>query len=143
MYKNILIATDGSDLATTAARQGIALAKCLGAKVTVLKVTEPPFWYDSNTPAEGQPGIVREANEETKAILARLANAARAADVPCETVHVETGPAHASIIETAEAKHCDLITMGSHGRTGVQAMFLGSHTLKVLAQSKIPVLVYR
>jgi nucleotide-binding universal stress UspA family protein len=143
MYKNILIATDGSDLATEAARQGIALAKGLGSKVTVLKVTEPLYWYDSNMPTEVQPSVVRAAREEAKAILAAAADAAKSAGVPFETVHIETGPPYLSIIETAQAKNCDLIVMGSHGRSGVEALFLGSHTLKVLAHSKIPVLVYR
>ncbi|MDE2230336.1 MAG: universal stress protein [Alphaproteobacteria bacterium] len=143
MYRNILIATDGSELATDAARQGIALAKSLGSKVTVIKVTEPPYGYDANLPADAQPGIVQAAREEAKAILAGLADAARSAGVPCETVHVEQGPPYLSIIETAQAKSCDLIVMGSHGRSGVAAVVVGSHTMKVLTHSKIPVLVYR
>ncbi|MGH7222872.1 MAG: universal stress protein [Gemmataceae bacterium] len=143
MYRNILISTDGSDLATAAARQGIALAKSLGAKVTALKVTEPFYWYDGNVPADVQPGIVHAAREEAKATLAALAGAAKSAGVACETVHVEKGPPYVSIIETAQAKNCDLIVMGSHGRGEVKALFLGSHTLKVLTHSKIPVLVCR
>jgi nucleotide-binding universal stress UspA family protein len=143
MYRNILIATDGSALATAAAQQGIALAKGLGAKVTMLKVTEPLYWYDANIPADAQPGIVRAEREAAKAILAGLADAAKAAGVACETVHSEQGPPYVSIIETAKAKGCDLIVMGSHGRSGVEALFLGSHTLKVLTHSKIPVLVCR
>jgi nucleotide-binding universal stress UspA family protein len=143
MYRNILIATDGSDLATAAARQGIALAKNLGAKVIALKVTEPLYWYDANVPAEAQPGIVHAEREAAKAILAKLADSVKAAGVACETVHAEQGPPYVAIIETAKAKGCDLIVMGSHGRSGVEALFLGSHTLKVLTHSKIPVLVCR
>ena len=143
MYRNILIATDGSKLAADAARQGIALAKSLGSKVTAVIVTEPFYWYDANVPAEAQPGIVAAAKQAAQAILAGLADAAKSAGVPCETVHVEQGPPYQSIIETAHAKKCDLIVMGSHGRSGVTAMVLGSHTLKVLTHSKIPVLVCR
>ena len=143
MYQNILVATDGSELATGAARQGMALAKSLGAKVIVVTVTEPLYWYDANIPADAQPGIVQATRQETKAILAVLADAAKSIGVPCETVHVEKGPPYLSIIETAQAKKCDLIVMGSHGRSGVETLFLGSHTLKVLSHSKIPVLVYR
>jgi len=143
MYRNILIATDGSELATDAARQGIALAKSLGSKVTVVRVTEPFYFYDANIPPDLQPDYVQAAREDTRAILAGLAEAAKLADVPCETVHVEKGPPYLSIIETAEAKQCDLIVMGSHGRGGLGALVLGSHTLKVLTHSKIPVLVCR
>jgi nucleotide-binding universal stress UspA family protein len=143
MYRNILIATDGSKLATDAARYGIALAKSLGSKVTVVKVTEPLYWQDANIPANEQPGIVQAARQAANVILAGLADAAKSAGVPCETVHVEKGPPYESIIETAQAKNCDLIVMGSHGRSGVEAFILGSHTLKVLTHSKIPVLVCR
>lgn len=143
MYRNILIATDGSDLATSAARQGIALAKSLGAKVTVLKVVEPLYGYDANIPAEMQPATMQAARDQAKTILTTLAGAAKSAGVACETVQVEKGPPYLSIIETAKGKGCDLIVMGSHGRGEVKALFLGSHTLKVLAHSKIPVLVCR
>jgi len=143
MYRNILIATDGSKLATDAARQAIALAKSLDSKVTVVTVTEPFYWYDANIPADAQPGYVQEARREAKQILAGLADAARSAGVSCETVHIEQGPPYLSIIETAQARNCDLIVMGSHGRSGVAAVVLGSHTVKVLTHTKIPVLVYR
>lgn len=143
MYRNILLATDGSELATGAAKRGIALAKSLGAKVTVVTVTEPFYWYDPNMPADAQPDYVRGAKADAEAILGRLADAAQSAGVACETVHVEQGPPYLAIIETAVAKNCDLIVMGSHGRSGISAVVLGSHTVKVLTHSKIPVLVYR
>ena len=72
MYRNILIATDGSILATEAARQGIALAKSLGHKVTVVKVTEPLYGYYANIPDDAQSGHVQAARQEANAILARL-----------------------------------------------------------------------
>ena len=143
MYRNILIATDGSELAVDAARQGIALAKSLGSKVTAVTVTEPFYFQDVSTPADLQPNYVQAAQRQAKTILAGLADAAKSAGVACETVHVERGPPYLSIIETAQAKKCDLIVMGSHGRSGLQALVLGSHTLKVLTHSKIPVLVCR
>lgn len=143
MYKNILIATDGSNLAADATQHGIALAKTLGSKVTVVTVTEPFYFYDANIPAELQPNYVQAAQQQAKTLLSAVASAAKAVGVACETVHVEKGPPYLSIIETAQAKKCDLIVMGSHGRSGLQALVLGSHTLKVLTHSKIPVLVCR
>ena len=58
-----------------------------------------------------------------------------------ETVHVEGQMPYLGIIDTANAKHCDLIVMASHGRKGVSAFVLGSETVKVLTHSRIPVLV--
>ena len=143
MYKNILIATDGSNLASDAAKHGIALARSLGSKVTVVTVTEPFYFYDVNIPADLQPNYVQAAQRHAKTILSALADAAKKANVPCETVHIEKGPPYLSLRETAQTKKCDLIVMGSHGRSGLQALVLGSHTLKVLTHSKIPVLVCR
>ena len=145
MYTNILIATDGSELAGKAVRDGIALAKRIGAKVTALTVLPPfhVFTTDTqmleDTPAQYKVRMQKHA-EKT---LGAVAQAAQAAGVACEMVHVEHEHPYQAIIDTAEAKGCDLIVMASHGRHGVSAIVLGSETVKVLTHSKIPVLVHR
>ena len=58
-------------------------------------------------------------------------------------MHVENEHPYKAIIDTANAKACDLILMASHGRRGISAIVLGSETVKVLTHSTIPVLVYR
>ena len=143
MYKNILIATDGSHLATHAAKQGIALAKAVRAKVTAVNVTEPFHWFAPNLPADAQPAYVLGMREVAARALGVVADAAKAADVACEIAHVEAEHPYEAIIDTATSRHCDLIVMASHGRSGVSAVILGSQTAKVLTHSKIPVLVYR
>ena len=75
--------------------------------------------------------------------LARVQEAAAAAGVACEVVHVEHEHPYEAIIDVAKTKGCDLIVMASHGRRGISAMVLGSETLKVLTHSTIPVLVCR
>jgi nucleotide-binding universal stress UspA family protein len=108
MYRNILVATDGSDLAAIAVRNGVALAKILA---------------DPNMMAAAETAYVQGANLVASKALDVAADAAKAAGIDCETVHV--------------------IVMASHGRHGISALVLGSETLKVLTHSKIPVLVYR
>jgi nucleotide-binding universal stress UspA family protein len=73
----------------------------------------------------------------------RVADAAKSAGVPCETVALLSYSPYEEIIQTAEKFRCDLIFMASHGRRGLTRLFLGSETQKVLAHSTIPVLVYR
>ncbi len=75
--------------------------------------------------------------------LAPLVEAAKAANVPCETVSVKSFSPYEAIIDTAGKYGCDVIFMASHGRRGLSAVLLGSETQKVLTHSKIPVLVYR
>jgi nucleotide-binding universal stress UspA family protein len=70
-----------------------------------------------------------------------VTNAAKQAGVPCDTVQMEDVQPYEAIIATATDRGCDLIVMGSHGRSGLSAIVLGSVTNKVLIYSKTPVLV--
>jgi nucleotide-binding universal stress UspA family protein len=143
MYSNILIPTDGSELAGKAVQHGIALAKRLGAKVTGLTVL-PPFHMFTTEYADAR-GQADSAGlqEHAEKTLGAVAHAAEAAGVACEMVRVEHEHTYQAIIDTAESKGCDLIAMASHGRHGISAIVLGSETVKVLTHSKIPVLVHR
>jgi len=143
MYANILIATDGSELAASAVKNGITLAKRLGAKVTAVNVTEPFHWYDPNMMPAAETAYVQGATLAARKALDFAADAAKAAGVDCETFHVQDELPYKAIIDTAKAKNCDLIVMASHGRRGMSSFVLGSETVKVLTHSKIPVLVYR
>lgn len=63
--------------------------------------------------------------------------------VICETHHIADQPAAEGILATSEQWGCDLIVMGLHGRHGLARLMLGSQVNKVVALSRIPVLVYR
>jgi len=145
MYKSILIPTDGSDLAGKAVQHGITLAKEIGAKITVLTVYEPFHVFTFNTASveDTEEEYKKRVQERAAKTLIAASNAAKAAGVPCETVHVENEHPYQAIIDTARSRGCDLIVMASHGRRGVSAIVLGSETVKVLTHSKIPVLVHR
>jgi nucleotide-binding universal stress UspA family protein len=145
MYSNMLIPTDGSELAGKAVEHGIALAKRIGAKATALTVLPPFHTFTTDTQMiEDTPAAykVRMQKQAEKA-LGVVAQTAQAAGVPCETVQVEHEHPYRAIIDTAASKGCDLIVMASHGRHGVSALVLGSETVKVLTHCKIPVLVHR
>ena len=146
MYRHILIPTDGSELAEHAVTNGLSLAKSLGAKVTVIIVEEPFDWLGvSETKARQALGELAKHTEQIKkhaaSALNRVANAAKQAGVPCDTIQVEDAQPYKAIIATAADRGCDLIVMASHGRSGLSAIVLGSVTNKVLTHTKIPVLV--
>ena len=145
MYTNILLPTDGSELSGKAVGHGIALAKRIGAKVTVLTVL-PPFHtlttdaqMIEDTPAEYK-ARMQKHGEKT---LGAATHAAQLAGIECKTVQVDHEHPYQAIVDTAKSKGCDLIVMASHGRHGVSAIVLGSETVKVLTHCKIPVLVHR
>ena len=142
MYQHILIPTDGSELAEHGLAQGLALAKSLGAKVSVIFVVEP-FPEMTGRFLETVARYVELRKEEARSVLDRAANAAKEAGVSCEAIQVENVQPHQAIIATAEDKGCDLIVMSSHGRGGLSMLLIGSVTNKVLTYAKSPVLVCR
>jgi nucleotide-binding universal stress UspA family protein len=145
LFKNILVPTDGSDLAVKAVEQGVLFAKEIGAKITAVTVTEP-FHLLSVAPSQLEYTpfeYKKHAEAHAEQVLDAVSVSAKSAGVVCETLHVEHEHIYQAIIDAAEARRCDLIVMASHGRRGVSAVVLGSETVKVLTHSKIPVLVYR
>ena len=145
MFKNILIATDGSDLAAKAVEQGILFAKEIGAKIMAVTVTEP-FHLLSVAPSQLEYTPIeykKHVEAYAEKVLDTVSAAAKLASVACDVLHVEHEQVYQAIIDAASARNCDLIVMASHGRRGVSAVVLGSETVKVLTHSKIPVLVYR
>jgi nucleotide-binding universal stress UspA family protein len=146
MFKHILISTDGSSLGNKAAKAGIDLARALGAKVTAYYAIErlqlifdEGFMMDQKM-IDGLEESARAAGQKRVDAIGRMAKAAR---VPFTSVVAQASSPHGGIIETAKKRKCDVIFMASHGRTGLTKLMVGSVTQKVLAQSKIPVVVYR
>jgi nucleotide-binding universal stress UspA family protein len=144
MFKHILIATDGSEVATKAVSAGLKLAKQLAARVVVMTASDPlPATVTIETIAANFPAeYERATKEQTERILTEVRREALTIGIECETLHVTNFPAEA-IIETAKANACDLIVMGSHGRRGIARLLLGSQATKVVTLSSVPVLVCR
>jgi nucleotide-binding universal stress UspA family protein len=144
MYGHLLIATDGSELAWKAVEHGLALAKKLGAKVTVITVTEPLLMM-LGQPAAPMP--LDHYDEAVKAGAARILNPiaeeASKQGVACEILHVKDRYPAEGIVETAKGRNCDLIVMASHGRRGLTRLLLGSQATDVLTHSPTPVLICR
>lgn len=149
MYKNILVATDGSELAGKGEDQALALAKALGAKVVFVSVTELLPSYGIVVAAEwaSSPVAFQEYSEAVvKAaadLLAKSKAKAEAAGVEAETVHIENQSPAQGVVKAAQEKGCDLIVIASHGRRGVNKLLLGSQAAEVLSYSTVPVLVVK
>jgi nucleotide-binding universal stress UspA family protein len=148
MYKHILIATDGSELANRALAHGLALANQVKAPVTLVTVTQPWSAFDmAHKAREGNRDPLNQfekiAQASAKTILDAAAQKAKNADVACEMVHMQDQHPAEGIIATAEQKGCDLIVMASHGRRAVGRLLLGSQAVEVLSHSKVPALIVR
>jgi nucleotide-binding universal stress UspA family protein len=145
MFKTILVPTDGSSLSEKAIEAAARFAKANGGRLVALSVAEP---YYSPQLAEGSTVFDTEAYARKMQEIARMnvnkvAAAAAAAGVPCETVVRTSINPYEEIVNVAKQLACDVIFMASHGRKGLSALFVGSETHKVLAYSTVPVLVFR
>lgn len=145
MYKHILIASDGSELAGKAFTHGLGLAKIAGARVTVVVVSEPMWSAVPGEMAIAMPQQDYEKATEARAskILAAASDQAEAQGVPYWGKHIKESFPDQGILAAAEEGECDLIVMASHGRRGLVRLFLGSIAQRVVTSSKIPVLIYR
>jgi hypothetical protein len=123
--KKILIATDGSVFSEFASREAISIAKHSGGILLALSVAK----RDENIP------LARESVNVVKELAER------------EGIKVETltlkGEPYETIVKTAEQRNAGLIIVGSHGRTGVERLLMGSVTERVIGHSASAVLVVR
>ncbi len=142
MFKHILIATNGSELADKAVVEGLALARALKAKATAVTVTEPWDALSMAAIAEAQMrNPIADYEERMTAaanrILWSVGEKAKKLDVPCATVYVKDRHPAEGTIETAQVQMCDLIVMASHGRRGLARFLLGSVASKVVTLSPV------
>jgi nucleotide-binding universal stress UspA family protein len=148
VYTNILLSTDGSEVASKGIKHGVALAKALNTKATIITVTEPMYIDYGGGHASGYIPSQDEMDSfdaSQKEHASKVLDAARALTEQigsaAEFLHVPNAHPATAIVETAKSKGCDLIVMSSHGRRGLRKLFLGSQTSEVLANGSVPVLV--
>lgn len=148
MYKHILISTDGSELADKGVAHGLELAKSVGARATIVTVTEE--WSPVEMAGQVESGrrdvvlnYEKMAEESAQAILASAMELASERQVEATPLHVKDSHPAEGILEAAKDSGADLIVMASHGRRGVKRLFLGSQASEVLAHTTIPVLILR
>ena len=148
MFKKILIPTDGSALSAQSANAGITFARSIGAEIVALYVTQPfaaTMGYDGMSAAyaftdeDYEKANAEQAQKHLKAVVDR----ADTAGVPSSAHAVSNFNIADGIVQGAIDCQCDLIFIGSHGRSGFSRLLLGSVTTKVLALTHSPVLVYR
>lgn len=147
-YAHLLVPTDGSPRSQRATRVAAALAQALGARMTAIHVIPegvPTLFSGDRLYGSGILGreYRERVKEQAQRILAAVERVADASGVPCKSTWQTAPRPWQAILGCARTRNCDLIVMASHGRGGLQTAMLGSQTAKVLAHSRIPVLVCR
>ena len=139
MFTSILTPVDGSPPSDAAVKLAIAMAKAYGAKLLFLHVVAIPLpVHDAGGFAREQ--IVEEERTHGDEILGTAMKLAKDAGVAARSALVG-GPVSDAVLAAADEQGCDVIVMGTHGRTGLARAVLGSKTADILARSPLPVLV--
>ncbi|MFZ3082515.1 universal stress protein [Rhodoferax ferrireducens] len=144
MFKHILVPVDGSPTAQLAVEKAIQLAKAFDSRVSTIFVIDPyPFTGVGTDFAYGQAEYLSAATAEANAAVKAAKAAFMDAGVSVEASVIESHTAWRGVVKAAESMQADLIVMGSHGRSGLEKLVLGSVTQAVLSHTKLPVLVVR
>ncbi|MEG2462908.1 MAG: universal stress protein [Acinetobacter sp.] len=143
-YQNILVPVDGSETSYAAVAQAAELAKAFGGKITVVQVLAlDPYIAAEYISATQTNDLIERARTSVLKTLEEAAAKFSDLGIPVEAKLLEGQVVHREIIKEAETTKADLIVIGSHGRTGLKRLFLGSVAQSVLGEAHIPVLVVR
>ena len=143
-YQNILVPVDGSETSYAAVAQAAELAKAFGGKITVVQVLAlDPYIAAEYISATQTNDLIERARTSVLKTLEEAAAKFSDLGIPVEAKLLEGQVVHREIIKEAETSKADLIVIGSHGRTGLKRLFLGSVAQSVLGEAHLPVLVVR
>lgn len=140
-YDRILIPTDGSDCAATAVDHGVAIAEKYDATVHAVNVMDVRA-MSGTADVPVQDSLIERFEEQGEDATEAVAERAREAGLDAVTA-VRKGTPAVSLLDYADENDIDLITMGTHGRRGLDRYFLGSTTTKVVRTAEMPVLSVR
>jgi len=138
MYRKILVAYDGTAFSDAALGEAIAIARDSDGEIAVVTAVE------RNTEMEAMaPELDRKFEEKAVDDLRRAEKKVKAAGVKLVPREISDDPPHEAVIEAAKELQSDIIVMGTHGRTGLMRLLMGSTTERVIGHAPCSVLVVR
>lgn len=136
-WDKILVAVDGSKYSKSATERAIDFAAAYGGELKVLSIVDVPAEFYGESP-----DAVENLISKAKTYVEEVKKQAEAAGVKAETL-VREGEAYKMILDVAEDLSVSTIVMGSHGRTGLKRLLMGSVTEKVIGYAHCPVLIVK
>jgi nucleotide-binding universal stress UspA family protein len=137
MYRNIIMAYDGSKFSNKALQEAIKLAKASDGRLLILSVVDITEEFEAHAP-----GLTDKMTEKLLRLAQKALGKAAAAKVNAK-IEVHVGDAYEMIVDVAKKKKADIIVMGSHGRTGLTRLLMGSVTSRVIGHAPCSVLVVK
>ena len=143
-YQNILVPVDGSETSFAAVAKAAELAKAFGSKITVVQVlTLDPYIAAEYITANQTNDLIERARASIVKTLEEAKQKFTEQGVEAETKLLEGQVIAREITNAAKELNADLIVIGSHGRTGLKKLFLGSVAQSILSEGTTPVLIVR
>jgi nucleotide-binding universal stress UspA family protein len=141
-FRRIFVPVDGSPTSNKALVAALNIARDGNGRVRMLHVVDP---YAYMTGFEASATLLDAINQSARRVLADAVEVAKAAGVEADTKLVDVPGERLGDIVAREAVtwEADLIVVGTHGRKGVQRMFLGSGAEQIIRLALLPVLVIR
>lgn len=136
-WKNILVATDGSSCSDVAVEEALNYAKSYEGALKIVRVVNVTEEFQAHAPH-----LVEKLVNEAQNSLEKIKEKARRIGVNAETF-VKEGEPFTAIVDLAKQIKADIIVLGSHGRTGLKRLLMGSVTARVIGHTSCPVLVVR
>lgn len=142
--KKILYATDFSKASARAFDQAVTFARQNRAELLVVHVIEPtPYAADGEfNAAEIYAKLEDMAKRDAQASMSKLMQRLKKLNVRAQSLLLK-GSAHDQIVKAAKARKADMIIIGTHGRTGLSKLFMGSVAGKVISLATCPVMTVR
>ena len=134
-FQRVLVATDGSKQCRTAVERAIDFSRSYGGEMSVVSIVDVPAEFYAEAPQ-----VVEDLARKALGYVEEVKKQAEASGVKAETF-VREGEAYQAIIDLAKARDVNIIVMGSHGRTGLKRLLMGSVAEKVIGYAPCPVLV--
>ena len=138
MYKKIMVGYDGTKFSECALKEAMALTKASGAKLLLVSAPEIDIEFQAMAPEENE---MMEKKARTDLDLA--AAKVKKAGLDCETKILVTSSTREALVETAKKTKADLIVLGTHGRSGIMRLLMGSTTAWAIGHAHCSVLVVR
>ena len=143
MFSNVLVPIDLSSQSIRAFKTALNIAKNYNSKITVLTCIEGDAWHHYFYDSRANNELIKKQKKVIQTQIAKLEALAKKSNVNIKSQIIKSKSVVKDITTFAKSRKFDLIVMGSHGRTGVDKLILGSIANGVVQKASCPVLLIK
>ena len=143
LFKNILVPFDLSQSSNRAFKAALDIAKKYDSKITILTAVEGDSWHHKFYDSRADNELITKQKKAASKFINELEQSGKKANIPIKSQIVKSTSVVQTIVTYAKSRKFDLIVIGSHGRTGLDKLILGSVANGVVQKSRCPILVIK